>query len=143
MAEAPAERSIERARDSLVGNAGGRVQQGTQALSGFADSALTGFILETVERLTPYFPSQETNMKYLVVAVALVGLLPTAADARSPACKTEKGVRVDCKMKPPLKSRTRDGSGLTASDKEILDRAATRSLLESIDSQLRRQRYGY
>ena len=79
-------------------------------------------------------------MKYLIVAAALVGLLSATADARSPVCKNEKGARIECKKKAPPKEWVTAPNSLTPADREALDRAHTRSLLENIDSQLRRQR---
>lgn len=84
-------------------------------------------------------------MKYLVATALLAGVLISAAHAESPACKrqaAERDAPADCK-KPPGKARaTGHDGGLSAADKEALDRAHTRTLLENIDAQLRRQRLG-
>jgi hypothetical protein len=79
-------------------------------------------------------------MKCLVVAVALAGLLYTTADAQSRVCKNQKGVLIDCRTKAPLKEWVTTPNSLTPADRDALNRAHTRSLLENIDSQLRRQR---
>jgi hypothetical protein len=91
-------------------------------------------------------------MKFLMtVLVALAGLSTAAlAYADQPGCRNDPGnTQERCQdgsaaaKKPATRaSRMPDGSGLTPADKEIMDRAATRSLLESIDSQVRRQRLG-
>jgi len=85
-------------------------------------------------------------MKYLAIAAALVGLLSGTAEARWPACKSktsDERAQVTCKRKllpRVLKPRMPDGSGLTAGDKAILDSAAVRHRLESIEGELRRSR---
>lgn len=86
-------------------------------------------------------------MNYLVVAAALTGLLTTAADAQSAACRgdatqeqTQAQEQVARKKKAAPKAGKVDISPMTPADKEILDRAHTRTLLENIEGQLRKPR---
>lgn len=82
-------------------------------------------------------------MNYLAVAAALTGLLTTAADAQSAACRaeeTQERAQVECKKKAAPKVQSRDVSPMTPADKEILNQAHTRTLLENLEGQARRLR---
>lgn len=83
-------------------------------------------------------------MNYLAVAVALTGLLTSAAAAQSAPCKAltaQEQAQAGCPKKavPNAQAQTRSISPMTPADKEILDRAHTRTLLENLDSQIRRR----
>jgi hypothetical protein len=75
-------------------------------------------------------------MKYLIVAAALAGLISTAALGEQRNCRTQAGTKeaqAACKKKPMRKPQATDsGSGLSAADREALDRAHTRTLLEDL-----------
>jgi hypothetical protein len=84
-------------------------------------------------------------MKYVLAVLVLFGVLATDARAELPACKSqaaERDARVRCKKAAAQPRAVAPASGLTAADKEILDRAHTRTLLENIEGQLRSQRLG-
>jgi len=87
---------------------------------------------------------KEFIMKYFAIAVALTGLLATAAYSGSPTCKAqaEQGAQAACKKSQPKARAPERGSGLSAAEKEALDRAHTRTLLDNIDTKLSRQRLG-
>jgi hypothetical protein len=84
-------------------------------------------------------------MKYLAVTVAIAGLLASATQVQSRNCwVSEDGEHIICKKikKPAGRHTPQADRGITPADKENLDRARARSSLQSIESELRRQRYG-
>jgi hypothetical protein len=82
-------------------------------------------------------------MRLLLTVAALAALLTTGAYAQAPAEKSgasKKDAQIDCnKLAPKVQAGC---GGITPADKENLDRAMGRNVLQSIDDQLRRQRTG-
>jgi len=84
-------------------------------------------------------------MKYVLATAMLAALLVAPAFAEPPACKdqsSEKDAQAAPKKAPGKTRAARPAEAMTPADKEILDRAHTRTLLENIESDLRRQRLG-
>ena len=80
-------------------------------------------------------------MKFVVAAIVLIGLLSTAADARSAACRAGNSTQIDCRktstleMKAPRKARALEERGITPADRENLERARASSSLRNIEVQ--------
>ena len=80
----------------------------------------------------------------VAVLAALTSLLAAEAYACPPAQGTgEQLEKEGCVVVKPVPSKARPAhGGISAADKENLDRAMSRNVLQSIDDQLRRQRFG-
>lgn len=80
----------------------------------------------------------------LTIALLAAGLFVSNALADTPTCKrtSEKDVQGACKQSPDTARKPPPGSGVSDADREKLERARTRHLLENIESELRRQRLG-
>jgi hypothetical protein len=89
-----------------------------------------------------YFVHGMPVMKSLLIAAVLTGLLTTGVQAQA----TEKRGKppedrpTDCKT-PATKGKA-GCDGISPEDKQNLDRAMSRNMLQSIDDQLRRLRTG-
>jgi hypothetical protein len=82
----------------------------------------------------------EVKMKYVISACMLAAWLATPALAESAPCKAKvygHDGKLYCKDAP--KTPPQSGGAMTATERESLDRAHTRALLEDIDRKLRRQ----
>jgi hypothetical protein len=88
-----------------------------------------------------YVVIMEVKMRILGVGVLVAGLFVPATLVRSEPCPV-KVYGPDGKLYcgKATKAPARSESGLTAAERESLDRAHTRSLLESIDRRLRNLR---
>jgi hypothetical protein len=92
-------------------------------------------------RCSTYVILEEVDMKVIAIAAFLACLLATTADAQVPVCRDRAtGKQIDCKKNAIPKRRPGDDGSLTPADKELLDRARTRSLLEGIEGDARRRR---
>ena len=80
----------------------------------------------------------------VAVFVALTSMLAADAYACPPA--SDKGAQLEkegCVAAKPVRSKARsEHGGISAADKENLERAMSRNVLQSIDDQLRRQNIG-
>jgi len=82
-----------------------------------------------------------------MIRVAILAALASLTTAEAYACPLAQGVgrqlvKEGCAVVKPVPSKARPGHGISAADKENLDRAMSRNVLQSIDDQLRRQRFG-
>ena len=79
----------------------------------------------------------------VTILAALVSLFTAEVHACPPAQGADRQLEKEgCVVRPaPNKARPAHG-GISAADKENLDRAMSRNVLQSIDDQLRRQRFG-
>ena len=80
-------------------------------------------------------------MKCVLATVILATLHISAAHAGSAECKrqpTEKSPKSDCKKKVPKGKASNSGPGVSATDREVLDRGHTRTLLENLGNRLNR-----
>jgi hypothetical protein len=81
-------------------------------------------------------------MKYIAAALLAAQVLVSGAHADSPTCKGStagKGTQEACKQQA-RKPRALETRGLNAAERNALDRAHTRTLLDNIQIQLSRPR---